>query len=281
MNLHISHITEYFFSTDVFFEPHVLRFKPKATPYCCAREHHITVDPEPAGLSRFLDSENNDIQLCWFNDVHSKLYIKSESLLTISPYNPFQFLIYPLEYNVLPFQYTPTDSESLEIYLRYQDVPDDLANFGKQILKASNNETIPFLTNITKAIHDDFLIETRLEGAPYTPAKSFNLKRGSCRDLAWMQINLLRFLGIASRFVSGYYFLDDGAVAFELHAWLEVYLPGAGWIGLDPTHGIVTGNHHIPVASSRIQENTMPVSGTIRGSATSKMETNLYIQKLK
>ena len=280
MMLRISHTTEYTFSSEVFLEPQILRFKPKSTAFCRLQKFNIKVDPKPKGLSQFFDSENNDIQLCWFNNLHKKLSIKSESLLQIQDYNPFNFLIYPQEYTTVPFQYNATETDTLSIYLQVQDVSDELIRFGNIILAESNHKTVNFLINLTNAIHDMFHIESRFEGAPHSPATSFNIKSGSCRDLAWMQINLLRCHGLASRFVSGYYFLDDESSEFELHAWLEVYLPGAGWIGIDPTHGIITGNHHIPVSSSYKHENTMPVTGTIRGNSRSKMMTDLVIEKI-
>jgi transglutaminase-like putative cysteine protease len=96
-----------------------------------------------------------------------------------------------------------------------------------------------------------------------------------------MQINLVRQLGIAARFVSGYYYFDMDTPNYELHAWIEVFLPGIGWLGLDPSHGIFTGNTHFPLASSAHYENTMPVSGGIRGSASSKLITQLAIEKLQ
>ena len=92
-----------------------------------------------------------------------------------------------------------------------------------------------------------------------------------------MEIHLLRKMGFAARFVSGYFYLPDVNPEFELHAWLEVFLPGAGWIGFDPTHGIIAGIHHIPIASSAHFENTMAVSGSVRGSASSTLHTNLAI----
>ena len=118
-----------------------------------------------------------------------------------------------------------------------------------------------------------------MEGRPYHPNKLFQLKSGSCRDLAWMQIQLLRNLGFAGRFVSGYFYLDAENPEFELHAWLEVFIPGAGWIGLDPSHGMLAGDAHIPVASSSNYENTMPVSGSVRGSANSTLKNDLIISQ--
>lgn len=92
-----------------------------------------------------------------------------------------------------------------------------------------------------------------------------------------MQIHMLRSCGFASRFVSGYYYLNIEDPVFELHAWVEVYMPGAGWIGLDPVHGVLTGCYHFPVASSAYYEYTMPVSGTVRGNARSSLSHEVKI----
>jgi transglutaminase-like putative cysteine protease len=127
-------------------------------------------------------------------------------------------------------------------------------------------------------LHDDFKVEYRETGQPFSPNKTFKFKRGSCRDLSWLLISLLRNRGIAARFVSGYFYFDMDEPAYELHAWVEVFLPGNGWLGLDPSHGIFTGNSHFPIVSSAHYENTMPVSGGIRGSATSKLKTQLSIE---
>jgi transglutaminase-like putative cysteine protease len=97
-----------------------------------------------------------------------------------------------------------------------------------------------------------------------------------------MMIHLLRQLGLATRFVSGYnYIITDDAPNFELHAWIEVYLPGAGWVGYDPTHGMMVSTAHIPVASSTSYENTMPIIGKLRGAAQSELMTDLHIDLLK
>jgi transglutaminase-like putative cysteine protease len=112
---------------------------------------------------------------------------------------------------------------------------------------------------------------------PLSADETFQLKYGACRDVTWMQIQLLRNMGIAARFVSGYFFIPEAIENAELHAWLEVYIPGAGWIGLDPSHGILTGSHHIPIASSSNHQLTMPIDGTFRGSAKSTLTSTLKI----
>ena len=153
-------------------------------------------------------------------------------------------------------------------------------DYGNKILKESGGKTIDFISMLTQSIHRDFKLEIREEGKPHWPDETFIFGKGSCRDLAWMQIQLLRHLGFAARFVSGYFYPIVEDPEFELHAWVEVYIPGAGWIGFDPSHGLMASNSHIPIASSAQHEKTMTVTGNIRGSATSKLEANLMIVEI-
>ncbi|MDB4582609.1 transglutaminase family protein [Draconibacterium sp.] len=280
MKLRIIHKTEYEFSSKVFFEPHFFRFKPKTTPHLQLETFNLDVSPVPVGISENTDAENNLINLCWFEGMHEKMLITSEIKVNSQEYNPFNFILYPGDYLNLPFQYSKDLWEVLSPAMILEPINASLLEFGQKILAGSNANTVEFLTNLTKQIHSNFTLINREFGSPLEANETFRLKTGSCRDLAWMQIMVLRHMGFASRFVSGYYFLKIQDANFELHAWVEVFLPGAGWIGFDPSHGLFAGNTHIPIASSSKSENTMPVSGIIRGSATSKMETNLYIENV-
>jgi transglutaminase-like putative cysteine protease len=139
------------------------------------------------------------------------------------------------------------------------------------LLVESDNETVAFLVALTRQIHRDFILEVRPVGDTLYALTTFNLKRGACRDLAWMQVQMLRAKGIAARFVSGYLYLPDSEGQHDLHAWVEAYLPGAGWLAFDPSHGVVCGSSYVPVSSSFHFENTMAVSGTIRGNAQTEL----------
>ncbi|MDA0194954.1 MAG: transglutaminase family protein [Bacteroidetes bacterium] len=280
MRLKIFHETIYQFGSDVFLEPHFLRFKPKITANNNLEFYSLDVSPNPAGLSEQRDAESNLIHFCWFNGMTDKLTIRSESIVEVHEHNPFNFFISPINYSDLPFTYSAHLHDTLQSALRVAKINDPLIEYGNGILKDSNNKTIDFLTNLTKRIHSDFVIETRLIGEPYPADKTFSLKIGSCRDVSWMQIQLLRHLGIASRFVSGYFYIDEEEMEFELHGWIEVFLPGAGWIGFDPSHGILAGSAHIPVCSGAYYESTMPVTGTTRGSAESSLHSDLTITPL-
>ncbi len=277
MKLKIAHRTQYSYSEKVFFEPHFLRFKPKLSTYLSVGNFEITVEPAPSGTSELIDSENNHMFLCWFEGTHENLEIEINMVLDIRDYNPFTFLIHPQEYLKLPFDYDKRTKQHLKPCLRAVSLTESMKQYVQRILLGSKKQTVGFLTELTRQLHQDFIVEARETGSPHKPEYTFLKGKGSCRDLAWMQIHLLRSMGIASRFVSGYLYLNENNPSFELHAWVEVYIPGAGWIGLDPSHGLFAGKFHIPIASSSFYSNTMPVSGTIRGGAKHKLSNQLAI----
>jgi transglutaminase-like putative cysteine protease len=277
MQIEICHITEYKYSNPIFLEPHHLRLKPKPTPYSSLSSFYIDIEPKPKGLSTYHDVENNDIHFCWFEDLHQNLKVTAKSLINVTEYNPFNFLIHPSEFLKITFEYNQKDQQLLKAYTQTSTLPKVMKTYLDDILKAVNHQTIDLLTTLTTSIHKEYTVETREEGVPNDIEFTFKQKKGSCRDLVWMQIHLLRTLGIAARFVSGYFYIKAEKPQFELHAWLEVYIPGAGWIGFDPSHGMITGCYHIPLASSAFYENTMPVSGSIRGKATTTLKYDLDI----
>lgn len=277
MLFEISHTTEYSYSGEVFLEPHYLRFKPKITPHCILKDFSISIEPEPAGLSEQMDIENNHTIVCWFDGKHHRLKIISHSTLEAKPFNPFNFLVYPPEYLHIPFEYDEHAKQLLQPSLQSEGISRVMTKYNQDILKESGQQSIEYLLKLTQAIQAAFRLETRETGDPHPPALTFDRKTGSCRDLAWMQIQMLRQMGIASRFVSGYFYPDVENPKFELHAWVEAWLPGAGWIGLDPGHGIISNEYHIPVASGAYFKHTMPVTGSVRGSAKSALTHSLSI----
>ncbi len=280
MKYKIIHLTEYDYSSEVFLEPHYFRFKPKFTSYCTINSFTLDVKPGPAGMAEFFDVENNLVHLAWFEGVHRKLTIRTEALIEISEFNPFGFLIYPEDYTRLPFKYPEDVKKLLGPALKDSKLPSEIIKFGKKVMEASNNSTITFLLDLTRQIFSEFKLEYRMTGQPHDPQETYLQRMGSCRDLAWFEIHLLRHFGIAARFVSGYYYIPMDEIEFELHAWLEVYLPGAGWIGFDPSHGVATGNDHIPIAISSDFAHSMPVTGSVRGDAEAKLKTDLTIERI-
>ncbi len=280
MQIEIIHETEYTYATAVFLEPHYFRFMPRQTPYAELSSFSLHVTPDPMGISEQIDAENNTVHFSWYEGMHRKLSIKATSVLITKPYNPFNFLLSPPIYNQIPFDYDTGLNKLLEPYTEKIKIGEALIGYGDAVAANAKGNTLSFLIHLTQRIHTDFDLEIREIGEPYQPDETFRLKRASCRDLAWMQIQLLRYYGMAARFVSGYFYVDVEKPKYELHGWTEVFLPGAGWIGYDPSNGIRTSNMYFPICSSAGYENTMPVSGSVRGAASSVLSTRLEINVL-
>ncbi len=277
MKLQITHETSYAYAAPVFLEPHTLRFRPRDTAYLTVESFELSVVAEPSGRRQVVDEESNAVDFCWFSGTTERLDLRAVSTVSIADYNPFAFILHPVRFNQLPFEYTPQQSAPLRAYLDGPAVPAQLARYGQELQASASGNTLQYLTDLTTGIHGDFGVVYREVGPPMSPAETFGLREGSCRDLAWMMIALLRAQGIAARFTSGYFYFEMDEPAYELHAWAEVFLPGAGWVGFDPSHGIMAGNAHLPIASSADHRNTMPVSGGIRGSAASTLTAALSI----
>ncbi len=278
MRIEIIHETEYTYASAVFLEPHYFRFKPRHTPYAELSSFSLQISPEPMGISEQIDAENNTVHFSWYEGMHDKLSIKATSVLITKPYNPFNFLIAPPSYNQIPFEYSLELKKLLQPYTEKITIGEALIGYGNAITAGAKGNTLSFLIDLTQQIHNDFKLEIRDIGEPYLPDETFRLKIASCRDLAWMQIQLLRHYGMAARFVSGYFYVDVEKPTYELHGWTEVFLPGAGWIGYDPSNGIRTSNMYFPICSSASYQNTMPVSGSVRGGASSVLSTSLEIR---
>jgi transglutaminase-like putative cysteine protease len=138
-----------------------------------------------------------------------ELNIQASSVVEAASFNPFNFLVSPAEFLKTPFSYSATQSASLNAALSQTPI-----SYGEKLLIQTKHHTVNFVIQLTRQIHNDFLIEERLLGSPHPPDTTFEQKKGSCRDVSWMQIQLLRHFGIAARFVSGYYFIDEEITEF-------------------------------------------------------------------
>ncbi|HEX4413026.1 MAG TPA: transglutaminase family protein [Lacipirellulaceae bacterium] len=275
----IEHSTEYRFTRPVFFEPHQLRFCPRADGSQRLVRFELQIDPMPAGSTQALDVDGNLVTIAWFNDIHERMVIRATSEVETTRDNPYDFLVTPAG-GRLPVGYQPREAALLGPYLKRSAVPihvDPARELAEQLRGASRGEVIPFLSRLTETICHRFKCVHREEGSPWAPATTIEQRQGACRDLAVLWVDICRAVGLAARFVSGYYEGRTTRDKHFLHAWGEVYLPGAGWRGFDPTNGLAISDRHVAVAAAADPTFAAPVDATYRGN---DVEAELYADVL-
>lgn len=284
MKLAIQHLTRYTYEAPVGLGMHKLFLLPQLQSFQEVMKQDLSISPSPAGRSIRRDLVGNSFVSIWFDQPTSELEIHSDLLISCTEFNPFGFIIDPefvLSFgDALKGQFSySNETETLVSAYSHREV----SIAGKilvQDLFSQSPDLLSFLVNLTSQVHVDWKHLIREEEDLWTPEKTFTSKEGSCRDLAWMQMNLVGTLGLASRFVSGYAFNPELSAGHELHAWLEVYLPGAGWVGMDPSLGLLTDHSYVPLAFHPRPENTLPVQGKYAGKHSSKLFTEVTIKSL-
>ncbi|MFY0689315.1 MAG: transglutaminase family protein [Cyclobacteriaceae bacterium] len=276
MILSIRHLSTYTYAESVFPEPHYLNFYPQQREHLDLKDFQIRIDPSPEGLSVRINSENNLQHQCWFNRSIDEMKIAVEMKVESSAFNPFSFFIEADEELSVLTQQHP----SLIPYLNHNEVIDDDLKHWIARHSTIKGDYISWITSLNHDICNEWKHTIRYEANLFSPEECFRAKTGSCRDLSWLLIIALRELGLPARFVSGYAFNPELGEGHELHAWIEVWLPGAGWLGVDPSAGIYTNEAYIPISTSYHPGLTLPVIGKYRGNATSKLETEVIISRI-
>ena len=265
--LKITHLTEYQFFNTVTLLPHRLLLRPREGPEVHIETSLLTISPAHK-VKWHRDVLDNAAAVVDFLEPAQLLTITSEVVIQHYVENPFDFLFEDYAVNY-PFDYVPMDKVDLIPFLQ-QVYPNDggaIRNWLKLLsLGQTAMQTYALLDVINQAIASRFTYFAREEPGVQTPEQTLAWGQGSCRDFAALFVETCRYLGLASRFVSGY----AHAPATEhwsttTHAWAEVYLPGAGWKGFDPTNGEVAGSRHIAVAVARHPEAVPPVAGSFVG----------------
>lgn len=290
MFLRLVHLTRYDYSEPVSFAPHALYLRPRESPR--QRLHHFALEITPTAR-RIATNDPLDNALDWAyfapENPATKLEFRSELLVETLDTNPFDFFLKPTALT-FPFQYDPAEHAALTPCLTPRldsPAPDVLRAWLDKHLPAPPTETVPFLMALNSSLNRALLYTRREEQGIQSAAETLARGSGSCRDYAVLLIELCRALGLAARFVSGYLFEPAATGAAPplppaMHAWPEVYLPGAGWRGLDPTRGIFCDDAFVPVAHAALAESVNPIQGTFYGPATvaSKLTTVLSVEKL-
>ncbi len=267
----VYHLTHYKYDRPVFLQPQIIRLQPAPHSRTKVLSHSLRVSPSLHFVNVQQDAYGNFLTRFVFPEPVTELKIEVDLVADMTVYNPFDFFVEETA-ETFPFQYPEDVREDLSIYMRPEPVGPLLQRFIDGIDKTPMN-TVNFVTGINASIQQHIAYIVRMETGVWTPEETLGNAKGSCRDSSWLLVQTLRNLGFAARFVSGYLIqlkpdlvsLDGPAGTdhdfTDLHAWCEVYLPGAGWVGLDPTSGLLTGESHVPLAATPHYRNAAPISG--------------------
>ncbi|HUE10537.1 MAG TPA: transglutaminase family protein, partial [Steroidobacteraceae bacterium] len=275
MSIHVAlnHVTHYRYDREVGLSPQVIRLRP--APHCRTRilSYSLKVHPSKHFINWQQDAQANYLARLVFPDPTRELKVEVDIIAEMSVQNPFDFFLTPYA-EQFPFKYEASERRELVPYLVKAPAAAEVSNYLAGISRIPCR-TIDFIVEINRRVANDIEYVIRLEPGVQLPEQTLALRRGSCRDSAALLVQLFRHLGLAARFVSGYLIQLvpdvkslDGPVGAtqdftDLHAWCEVYLPGAGWIGLDATSGLLAGEGHIPLACTPEPSSAAPISGAV------------------
>ncbi len=275
MSIHVAlhHRTTYLYDRKVQMGPQVIRLRP--APHCRTPilSYSLRITPADHFLNWQQDPQANYQARVVVPEPITTFTVEVDLIAEMTVINPFDFFLEPAA-QTIPFAYDPVLGKELAPYLEAEPVGPLLAAWLSTVAREAPS-TIDFLVDLNRRLQGDVAYVIRMEPGIQPCEQTLALKSGSCRDSAWLLVQICRNLGLAARFVSGYLIqlepdvkaLDGPQGATEdftdLHAWTEVYLPGAGWVGLDPTSGLLTGEGHIPLACSPDPQSAAPITGTV------------------
>ncbi|KAA0701294.1 IMP dehydrogenase [Neorhizobium sp. P12A] len=286
----IYHLTHYKYDNPVILGPQIIRLKPASHSKTRVLSHSLKVTPSNHFVNLQQDPYGNYLARYVFPEPVTELKIEVDLVADMTVYNPFDFFVEE-EATKWPFDYPETIREDLSIYLTPEEPGPLLAAFLETIDR-SKQKTVDMVVGLNARLQHEIGYVIRMEAGVQTPEETLQTAKGSCRDTSWLLVQILRHLGLAARFVSGYLIqltpdlkALDGPSGTEydftdLHAWCEVYLPGAGWIGLDPTSGLLTGESHIPLAATPHFRNAAPISGGYIGEANTEFAFDMKVTRV-
>ncbi len=276
MHFKIQHRTSYQYSKPVRLNPQQLRFRPRENCIQQVVDYKMNITPAPLGVHDYLDLEGNWVTQIWFQDETEFFDIEVMMDVKTETHNLFNFIL-PPEALTLPINHQ-NDSICATAYLERIEIDDSVTAFAAELSLAVKRDPLQFVDKLNRQLFSDFTAIHRDSGTPQSPALTLQSRQGACRDLAVLFVDCCRAEGIASRFASGYQKGNLQRDQRDLHAWPEIYLPGAGWIGYDPTHGQPVSDTHVTIAAAAHSRDTMPVIGSFTGNgANSSLSFSVQI----
>jgi len=290
----LEHRTRYEYDREVWLSPHEIRLRPAAHARTPTEAYSLEISPADHDLKWQQDPYGNWVARVVFSAPARELGIDVELVAELRVSNPFDFYVADsaLEF---PFEYSAEDRHALTPCLDLEPAGPLLTAWleaMRQRLLGSSIGTIDFLVAVNRSVADDVRYLTRMEPGIQTGEETLVRASGSCRDSAWLLAQILRRSGLATRFVSGYLVqlaeADRGGTnapgrpprdSLALHAWCEAYVPGAGWIGLDPTSGLLATEGHIPLACAALPASAAAVSGSA-DRAQSRLSVEMHATRL-
>ena len=275
----LHHKTTYQYDRPVAVTPHVVRLRPAPHSRTPIEAYSLHVRPGPHFVNWQQDPHSNYLARFVFPDKVRSLEFEVDLVADMIIVNPFDFFLDP-EAERFPFVYAAELARDLGPFLQPAPAGPLLSQWIAGVSREAT-PTIDFLVELNRRLAAEIAYVIRLEPGIQTPEQTLDLARGSCRDSAWLLVQIFRHLGLAARFVSGYLIQLRADVASldgpsgpsedftDLHAWTEVYLPGAGWVGLDPTSGLFAGEGHIPLAATPEPSTAAPITGSVEACESS------------
>ncbi|ANV86416.1 transglutaminase family protein [Picosynechococcus sp. PCC 7117] len=264
MRYQITHSTLYTYSHPVELGSHCVKLCPRTDGQQRLRQFHIEVDPLPRQHTRLLDPDGNVADRFWFDPqpVQSLKFVTTAEVEVVCQ-NPFDYLAAPWAI-ACPWDYPSSLALRLYPYRQLTTPHPRVVELAQDLLHQVEGNAGLFVSQLTQRIYEDCRYIHRLEGAPQLPGITLSQRTGTCRDFALLWVEACRIAGLAARFISGYQRGDETTTQHELHAWGEVYMPGGGWRGFDPTLGLAVTDGHIVVAATGDPRRAAPVSGDIQ-----------------
>jgi len=284
MNIHINHRTSYHYASKVSLGPHRLMMRPRQSNGIQLESCRFEISA--AHRIRWIrDLHENDIGILDFIAPESEFVIQGDFVLKIAEENAFNFVISP-EASEYPFCYEQECFIELRPLIR-ASYARDIDRLRKWLFPfwhpGMRVDTLDLLQQLNSHIYRTFRYQRRMERGVQSPAETLEKNSGSCRDFATLFMEVCRLLGLAARFVSGYMYSPEITGPMSMHGWAEIYLPGAGWVGFDPSWGILADSHYFAVAVTRHSEHAPPISGTYVGTPRTFLRTqvDLYVKRMR